>query len=59
MSVRDFLILGLFVAFIFAGIYGYLYRIEEEIKQLSVQSQDVSECYDIDELNLIICKKGK
>lgn len=56
MSVRDFCILALFITLIFTGIFIVLYRIENGIKNLSML-QEVNECYVVDELNVIICKK--
>lgn len=58
MTVRDFCIIGLFITFIIAGIYGCLYRIENGIKNLYIL-QEVNECYVVDELKVMICKKEK
>lgn len=56
MTTRQFLILGLFVAFIFARIFEIRNQ-NRELKDILTTSFETNECYDVDELNIIICKK--
>ena len=58
MELQKFLLLALFMTFMFAGIFGSVYRVENQIKIIST-ALELNECYEVNDLNLIICKKGE